>query len=362
MERLLVHHVANGDRDRFDYTVAYLVDRPDSLVTEFEDLEVECVHLSSSSSANPRWVSRLRKLVRDRQIDVVHAHSPYPAAMARGPLRLMKGGPSLVYTEHNTWDCYSPATRAANAVTFGLDHAQFAVSEDALASVPRLLRGRAEVLTHGIDLEGLRAEVGDPGQTRVRLGIAPGQVVVTNLAHLRAEKAQEDLLRAAADVITDHPEVVFLSVGHGPRREELERLHSNLGLGEQFRFLGFRDDAAAILGASDVFCISSRQEGRPLALMESMALGLPTVSTRAGGIPDHVVDGESGILVEPGDVAGLSRALKRVVSDAALRSRLGRAAAHHAEVFDARVAVEHQETVYARLRGGVNVRHSGGGR
>ena len=269
--------------------------------------------------------------------------------MARPALRVMRNGPHLVYTEHNSWDCYGAATRYSNACTFPLDDAQFAVSNAARESVPAPLRKRVEVLTHGIDTGPLRSSVRDRIETRKSLGIGEDEFVITNLAHLRAEKAQDDLLHAAAQLVDSHPEVVLLSVGHGPRDEELERLHQRLGLGDRFRFLGFRDDAADILAASDVFCLSSRQEGLPVAFMEASALGVPTVSTRVGGIPDHIEDRESGLLVTPGDVEGLSDALARIADDAELRSRLGSAALGHSQVFDARLAVRRQEQVYVEL-------------
>lgn len=362
MERLLVNHAATGDRERFDYHVAYLVERPDSVIAELESLGVDCVRLTAGSSGDPRWVAVLRRLVLERRIDVLHSHSPQPAAIARPVMRAMRGGPKLVYTEHNTWDCYGLVTRVANALTYPLDHAQFAVSSDARGSVPKPLRRHVEVLTHGIDLDNLRACAADRAEVRVSLGIGDDEVIITNLAHLRSEKAQEDLLAAAARVVRNHPEVVVLSVGHGPRAQELSELHGRLGLGDRFRFLGFRGDATQILGASDVFCLSSHQEGLPLAFMEAGALGVPTVSTRVGGIPDHLDEGVSGLLVPPRDVDALAGALEQVVADRGLRHEMGTAAQEHSHVFDARRSVLLQEQAYDRLCGRVGEVTSSGGR
>lgn len=352
MERLLVHQARLGDREGFDYVAAYLVERPDSVRSELESAGVRCRQLSRGSSIDPRWTRALTSLVREEGIDVVHAHSPMPAAVARPVLRAQRHGPRLVYTEHNTWDCYGLPTRVANAATYPLDHHQFAVSADARGSVPRRMRRDVEVLTHGIDLAEVRSHRNARSSTRRSLGLAPSDVVIVNVAHLRAEKAQDVLLDAAAVVLRHHPTAVFLSVGHGPRDVQLLEQHRELGLGDRFRFLGFRTDVADLLAASDAFCLASRQEGLPLAFMEASAMGVPTVATRVGGLIDHVRDGEDGLLVPAGDAPALAAALDRIVADGELRERLGAAASVHAEVFDAAVAIARQEDVYRSLCSG----------
>lgn len=351
MERLLVHHARFADRDRFEYQAAYLVDRPDSVVGELEAVGVKCTRLTDGSSADPRWLLRLRDLVRSERIDVVHAHSPQPAAMARPMLRAMRPAPALVYTEHNTWDCYGAPTRVLNAATYPLDRAQFAVSRDAADSVPNALSRRVEVLTHGIDREQLETAASS-GDVRSSLGIGPDTLVVTTVAHLRTEKAHEVLLEAAAEVLSGHDDVVFLCVGHGPRSDELAALARQLGVADKVQFLGFRDDVPAILAASDVFCLSSHQEGLPLAYMEASTLGVPSVVTAVGGLVDHVQDGVNGFLVPPAQPAALATALSRVLDDTELRSTMSAGAAVSAVAFDARTSVATQEAAYADLVAG----------
>jgi len=349
MERLLVHHARLGDRDRFDYHAAYLVERPHSVVSELEALGVTCTRLGDGSGADPRWLRSLRSLVREECIDIVHAHSPQPGSMARPALRVCRSRPRLVYTEHNTWDCYGAATRLANLATFALDDAQFAVSAAAAASPPKVLARRVEVLTHGIDLESVRSSLPRRDGVRRELGVDDDTAVVTTVANFRREKAYDVLLDAASRVLESRRNVVFLSVGQGPLEEEMRRLHSDLGLGDRFRFLGFRTDVADLLAASDVFCLASRQEGLPVAFMEATALGIAPVVTAVGGLPDVIVDGQSGLLVEPEQPALLADALERVIADPELCARLAAGAASLAERFDARLSVRRQETVYAEL-------------
>lgn len=349
MERLLVNHARFGDHDRFRYIAAYLVERPGSVVPELEGHRVECIRLGDGRSADPRWLWALRRLVRERRIDIVHAHSPLPAAMARPALRAIRHRPRLVYTEHNTWDCYGTATRIANLVTYPLDDAQLAVSRDAAASPPTCLAQRLEVLTHGIDLEQVRAASQHRDAIRSELGIDAATTVVTTVANLRVEKAYDVLLDAARAVADRRSDVVFLSVGHGSLEDELRRRAATLDLGDRFRFLGFRSDALRVLGGSDVFVLASRQEGLPVSYMEATAIGLPVVVTSVGGLPDFVEDGSNGLVVPPERPDLLADAIERVVSDPALRERLSTASLATSDRFDARTAVRRQEELYVGL-------------
>ncbi len=349
MERLLVNHARFGDRDRFDYLAAYVVERPNSVVGELRDLGVEVFGLDGSLGRVPLWPAQLERLVTRERVDIVHAHSPLPAAVARPLLRLRRRRPRLVYTEHNTWDCYGTPTRSANLLTYPLDDAQFAVSADAAASPPGRLARRVEVLTHGIDLAAVAAHAEQRERTRQQLQVGPSTTVVVTVANLRTEKGYDVLFAAARTVLEGHDDVVFLCVGQGPLESELRAAHERLGLGERVRLLGFRSDALDLMAAADVFCLASRQEGLPVAYMESTALGLPAVVTAVGGLTDAVDDGATGLLVAPDQPEQLASALGRVIDDSDLRHSMAVRARESAGRFDAREAIRRQEAVYAEL-------------
>jgi len=350
MERLLVNHARLGDRDRFTYRAAYVVDRPNSVVGELEELDVPCHRLGPGGGVT--WLRDLLALVRRPDIDVVHVHSPLPAAAARPMLRFLPRSSAAVYTEHNTWDCYGRPTRLANAVTYPLDQARFAVSRDAAASAPPWLARRTVVLTHGVDIDRVRSHGPARRQARANLGVSDGEVLVVTVANLRREKAYDVLLDAAAQIVATSPEVRFVSAGQGPLRDELLARRDELGLGDRFRFLGFRQDVLDLVAAADVFALSSRREGLPVAYMEACALGVPSVVTAVGGLPESVRDGIDGRLVEPGSATALSRALLEVVRDPGLRARMAAAASAGAGRFDARHAITEQERVYRQLVAG----------
>ncbi len=345
MERLLVTHARLGDRDRFEYRAAYLVDRPHSVVEELEQLDVPVQRLGPG----PAWPLQILSLVRREGIDVVHVHSPSVAAEVRPLLRLGCPRVRLVYTEHNRWNRYARPTRIANRATYALDHRTLAVSDDCRSSVTPRLRRSVRTLTHGIDVPAVAAHRADRDEARRELGLAADALLVGTVANLRVQKNYPLLLRVAAEVTAARPCVRFIAVGQGPLEHDLGRLHDDLGLDDRFRFLGFRSDVHRVMSAFDLFCLSSDHEGLPVAVMEAKALGLPVVATDVGGLREAVTDGVDGRLVPAGDGAALARALLELVDDPVARTRMGHATRNTADRFGAQRAVDAIESTYAEV-------------
>ena len=349
MERLLVHQARFADHSAFHYQAAYL--RPDKnhLVPTLAANGVESTCLDGAALHDLRWALRLRKLLRDQRIQVLHVHSPAVAAIARVVSRTLRPRPRVVYTEHNMWSSYDRGTRLANRATYPLDDAHIAVSEQVCESVPTRSRGRLRAVVHGIDIESVRAELSGRTAMRAELGFEPGTVLVGTVANFRSEKGYPDLLAAARIVLDRNPDVRFLAVGQGPLEAEIRAEHARLGLDDRFTFLGYRPDATRVMAALDVFTLASHFEGLPVTLMEARALGLPVIVTRVGGLAAHVRDGVDGVLVEPRAPESLAAAIIALAADPARRRSLGAASAAAADIFDARVFTHDLEHVYSRV-------------
>ena len=178
-----------------------------------------------------------------------------------------------------------------------------------------------------------------------RAGRAPELLCVGRLV---PDKGQGILLEALAALRAQHPGARLTFAGDGPDRAALEARAAELGLGDAVRFAGSvgQDRILELYEQADVFCLPSFAEGIPVVLMEAMSTGLPVVTTQIMGIPELVRDGETGLLVAPGDVGALAAALGRLAGDAALRDRLGRAGREHVrEHFDIAGAVAAMERV-----------------
>ncbi len=345
-ERLLCGTVRLLDPAAYRVEVAYLLPWKDALVPEVEAAGVPVHCLDAPHATSVAWLGRLRRLVRERDIALVHTHMPAPAVAAR--LALPGRRPAFVHSEHNLWDRYRPATRAANRLTYGRNAAVIAVSEAVARSVGGA-RPVPEVVVHGV--EAPTGPPGDPAAARARLGLAHpadgGQgPVVGTVGNFTAKKDHATLVRALARL---GPEVRLVLVGLGPLEEELRALVAREGLGGRVTFAGSRDDVAALLPAFDVFALSSRYEGLPIALLEAMAAGRACVATAVGGVPEVIEDGADGVLVAPGDPEALAGALAALLDDPARRARLGARAAARAEDFRLDAAVARIEAVYDRV-------------
>ena len=348
-ERLLVEQATAGDRDRFDYEAAYLLPWKQHLVGELQELGVTTHCLDVRTEADPRWVLRLAALLRSRHIDVVHAHSPVSAAVARVLVRAGFRSTATVYTEHNRWPSHHPATQWANRATFAWNDAVIAVSADVADSMPPSARRRAEVITHGIDLDRMRTHRSERADVRAELGVGPDEVLALTVANLRENKRYPDLLAAARVVADTGAPVRFAAAGQGPLEDAIAARHAELGLGDRFRLLGYRDDVPRLLAGTDLFVLASGHEGLPVAVMEAFALGVPVVATAAGGMAEAVTDGVNGLLVPAHDPAALAAAIGRA-AEPALRARLADGAAAAADRYAAGASVARIEAIYEEVR------------
>ena len=347
-ERLLVAAAGAHDRDAFTFDVDYLLPWKDALVPEIQALGVAARCLEVRDERDVRWANRLRTHLHDDPVDILHAHSPYPAGIARLVVRTLPRAvrPRVVYTLHNTFGSFSPPTRVLNGLTLPMDAADIAVSREVHATMwPRLQR-RTEVVVHGVQLEQVRAQGGEREQVRAELGIESDELVIATIANFRAQKDYPNLLAAARDLIDRGVAARIVAIGQGPLEAEMRARHDQLDLGDRVLLLGQRDDAMRVLAACDVFTMASDNEGLPVAIMEALALGLPVVATAVGGIPEAITDGVEGLLVPPSRPDALADAWARLAADPALRTRMAEAARGSADRFDIANAVRRIEAIY----------------
>jgi glycosyltransferase involved in cell wall biosynthesis len=335
--------------DGLHYELAYRLPWKDALVPQLRraGLPVHCLE----GAKGVGWVARLRRLVEDRGIDLIHSHSPTVAVAARmaTPRKVRH-----VYTEHNLWERYHPMTYWANALTFPRSDHVFAVSEHVRDSIryPRPLRGlrmpTVEVLYHGIDPSDVVGWQGVDG-VRAELGIDPDAPVVGTVANFKTHKRLDRMLRVADLVRRRVPDVRFVLVGTGALEDNIRRLAHDHDLDRTVVFTGFRDDAQRLTAAFDVFAMSSEFEGLSVAVIEALALGTPAVVTGVGGMPEVIQDGQQGFVVPPGDTQALADRVVTLLEDEPLRLRMGEAGRERATRFDIRTTVRRMEEVYEEL-------------
>ena len=311
-----------------------------------------------------RWRDcvRLRQLLRGLDVDLLHTHV-HVAAGVLGRLAGRAAGSEVV--SHLHIENHFRPQRWARAPLIALDNGTarlctrlLAVSDATRLAFerqgfpPRLL----ETVHNGVDVGALAAV--PPPDLRAELGIPADALVLGHVGRLAPVKGQRQLLEAVARLPAATAAVHVVVIGadteaDGAYAAELGRLAARLRLGETVHFTGFRDDAAAAIQELDALVLPSSIEGLPLVVLEAMAHAKPVVATAVGGTPEAVLDGETGLLVPPDDVAALAAALERIVSDAHLRRNLGRAARLRvAEHFDAGRMAQRVLEVYENVERG----------
>jgi glycosyltransferase involved in cell wall biosynthesis len=300
---------------------------------------------------DPRALARLIRIVRAWQPDVIHSHMVHANLMARA-LQLAAPVPALISTIHNIYEG-SALLMAAYRLTNGLVDRMTIISE---AAAERFIRERIiprdllRVVPNGVDPELYRqpAEVRDGLRRALGLGEEFAWLAV---GRFETAKDYPNMLRAFASVRERHPEAVLLLAGRGALQGETESLARDLQVGPAVRFLGVRDDVAALVSAADGYLMSSAWEGMPMVLLEAAAGGLPVVTTRVGGTAEVVLDGESGYLAPPGDSPALASAMLRLMNlSEAERRALGERGRDHIRTnYGLHRVVERWEELYREV-------------
>lgn len=267
-----------------------------------------------------RMVRDAKRLLRERQIDLVHCNSGGPAQWMIPACRSLRL-PMLTHLHC----AYSRRER----YLLGLHQSPFLAGVSASTLTDFLADGypadQTRVVYNGIDVR--RIDTAGRSGLRSELGLDQDAVLVVSIGSLVEHKGHDIFIRALERVQrsrTAHT-VAGVIVGDGPDRAALERLAAEVGA--DVRFLGYRSDAGAILrDAADILVLGSRREALGLVLLEAAYFGVPAVATTVGGIPEVVADGQTGLLVAPDDPEAMSAAIGRLAGDRDLRGRLGAAA------------------------------------
>lgn len=298
---------------------------------------------------DPRAIARLRRLLADERVDVLHTHTHFSLNVA-GRIAARVARARVIAHMHieNVFRTGALGRLAQIAVdnrTARLCTWIVAVSDATRTAL--VAQGyppdRTITVHNGIEAR----DAAEPAA----LAPAPPGPVLLEVGRLCDVKGQRELIAALPRLACT--DVTLLLAGEdieagGAYRSALERQARQLGVADRVRFLGRRDDVPALLAASDALVLPSSVEGLPLVVLEAMAAGRPVVATAVGGTPEAVVDGETGLLVPPGDVDALAEAVDSLLAAPERARRLGEAGRRRVrERFDADAAAQRILGLYA---------------
>lgn len=289
-------------------------------------LDVAEVRMRGEADFVAVWA--LRRLIRRGGFDIVHMHTSHAHSLGCAAAALARQGKTVVSRRVD----FGVAGHPLSALKYrhGVDR-YIAISE----AIRQVLvtggvdEGRIAVVPSGIDpgrFEGVTA-----GRFREEFGLDPEARVIGNVAALVDHKGQRYLVAAMPRVLAAEPKAHLFILGEGALRPALEQQVAELGLEDSVTLTGFRADVAQWLAFFEVFVMASHLEGLCTSVLDALAMGLPVVATKAGGLPEIVEHETTGLLVPPKEPAPLADALVRLLRDGNLRQRLGQAGRQRVE-------------------------------
>lgn len=261
---------------------------------------------------------KLKKIINDEGYNIVHTHTPVASVCTRLACRNMKNV-KVFYTAHGfhfyegapftNWVVYYPIEKCLSIYTDVLITIN---QEDYQRSKRSFKAGRVEYIPGvGLDTEKFTSVTIEKSVKRRELGLPEDAFVLLSVGELNKNKNHEIVIKAIARL--NNSRICYVICGTGPLENYLRDLASTLGVGNQVKLLGFRNDIAEICKATDIFVFPSLREGLPVSLMEAMAAGLPVLCSDIRGNRDLITNRKGGYLVSPNDVGGFAKNINSLI-------------------------------------------------
>lgn len=279
-----------------------------------------------------RALHRLKQILKDEKVDLVHTHSSKAGILGRLAAKRV-GVPCVLHTVHG-WGFYPGQFFLARWLYQALERwaARFTdliitVSEENRQTGLKARIGRPEqyqVIHSGIDPKQYQLSFLKARQARKKLK-SEGRPCVLVLSNFKKQKSPMDVVEVSVELKRRLPYVLFLWAGDGPILQRVEKSIRERGLEGNFYLLGWREDVAELLAASDALLLTSIYEGLPRVVLQAMAAGKPVVATAVSGTPEAVKDGVNGSLHPPHDTSGMAKSLHSILSNPRLGRKMGKA-------------------------------------
>ncbi len=312
-----------------------------AIATEVEDM-ADVHQLSLRGDVDFRLMFKLLKLIKQHRPDIIHSHSRRGADIWGGLAGSIAGIPTVLSRRVD-----NPEALWWVGLKYRLYDRIICISE----GIRQVLLGEGvpaqKVITvrSAIDANGWQNRC-DRKKFNEEFHIQTDHVVLGMVAQLIPRKGHSLVLQAMQQLVSSYPQLRLICFGQGPLKDSLEKEAQERGLQDRVQFTGFRHDLPNWLGCIDVLVHPALMEGLGISLIQAAACSVPVIASRAGGMPEIVYDEENGLLIEPGDLAGLVQALKRLIDEPHTRQQFGMAG---------RQLVEREYSIEAMVEGNLAV-------
>jgi glycosyltransferase involved in cell wall biosynthesis len=350
-QRLLVGLVQNLDRERFAIHVySFGKHREVSFLPDFEMMEdIELTVNPSQSFYNPKALLNILRYLRKYKPDLIQTHMIDADILGRIAGKILSIPVlSTLQNDPQNYDSHRFDRRILARITARyLTTHSVAVSNhirNLFIEKWKLAPDKLTTIYNAVSLQLYKHIPLPPAEEQKE------EIIISNIASLTQQKAQNILLEAAAIVLEKYPKIRFMIVGRGALDAQLKKQAAEMGLTEQVVFTGVRRDIPEILAKTDIFTLSSLWEGLPLAAIEAMAAGRPVVVTNVGGNKELVKDGKTGLVIPAGNVDALAQAYIQLIENPALRAQYAKAGREYvSQVFGIQTITSQYETLYQKI-------------
>jgi len=356
-------YLANVARHLAARHMLHLLVHPSTGIVEYFQRELPDIALETAAMAYsglPRLLAKTRQIIRHHRIELVHINGRRQIVLAPF-LKLYEPQIKLVATFHSSY--FNQDESLLKALSLWLLHLAPLHCCDRIIAVSQKVyqerrsqlvpKRKLRLIKNGINVE--RFTFSEPARLQMRREIRQRYglneaLVIGEVGRLVRGKGQHILLEAAARLRRSGYDLKILLVGDGPSRTELELMCLDLQMDASVIFTGHQPDTRPFLAAMDIFVLPSLNEGMPLSLLEAMAMGLPVIATRSGGISELLDDGRTGLLAPVDDVNALTLRLTELLEKVALQQQMARnAQAHVRAQFDQRKMLALHDDVFNEL-------------
>jgi len=324
-----------------------LVCPPDSAICAAAvNLDCKIVAIPTAGDLDVGFGQRLAGWLKDCQPDLLHVHSRRGADIWGGMAARQTGTPAVLSRRVD-----NPDFPVIGKVKYRLYERGIAISDDMRSQLHggAVTNSRLRLVHSAVDAD-LCQPTWSREQFRAEFGLQNDELAVICVGQLIPRKGQAVLLDAWPSVLETYPRARLILFGHGASEPDLRAQVERHGLGATVNFAGFRNDLRAFLGHTDLLVHPALREGLGICLLEAQAAAVPIVASRAGGIPEAVADGISGLLVRPEDPAAISAAVVGLLGNAEQRAVLGQGGREHvAKHFSLQAMVSGNLAVYREL-------------
>ena len=291
---------------------------------QYYDMQFE---RSPFKSGNLKAYHQLKIIIDSNDYEIIHCHTPIGGVLTRLAAReARKKTTMVIYTAHgfhffkgapwHYWLIYYPVERWLARYTDVL----ITINKEDYARAKSFKAKKVSYVSGvGVDTPKFTRSNDDRYMTRKEIGIPENEIVLLSVGELIRNKNQEVIIKALG--MLNHLKIIYVICGTGVLEDYLKGMANKLCV--DVRFMGFRKDMARIYSAADLFVISSFREGLSVSLIEAMAAGLPVIGSKIRGNTDLVEEGKGGYLVPPLDIDGYAQFINKLVSNKAMRERMG---------------------------------------